>query len=59
MLDLSKMRGLAARPAAPGPTTRPARLNDADIGALFEYEDTSSLSLIDRGLKLFVRWIGE
>jgi len=54
MLDMGKIAALPAPAAAP---TRPARPHDADIGALFEYEDPSSLSLIDLGLRAVAKWL--
>ena len=52
MLDLPKVATLPATP------THPARLHDSDIGALFEFEDPSSLSLIDLGLRAVTKWLG-
>jgi hypothetical protein len=54
MLDLSKVTRL---PAASTPA-RPPRLNDADISALFEFEDPRELSLIDLGLRAVAKWLG-
>lgn len=54
MLDLSKVTRL---PAAPSPT-RPSHFNDADISALFAYEDPRELSLIDLGLRAVAKWLG-
>ena len=42
--DMKKVATLPVPTATPSPT-RPVRLHDADIGALFEYEDRSSLGL--------------
>lgn len=53
MLDMKKVATLPA--TAP---TRPLRLHDADIGALFEFEEPSSLSLIDLGLRAVAKWLG-
>jgi len=55
MLDLSKVTRLPA--AVPAPA-RPAHLEDADIGALFEYEDPREMSLIDLGLRAVAKWLG-
>ena len=56
MLDLSKV---ATLPATPTPTRPVApRLNDADIGALFESEDPREMSLIDLGLRAVAKWLG-
>jgi len=55
MLDLSKVTRLPAASSAPA---RPARLNDADISALFEYEDPREMSLIDLGLRAVAKWLG-
>ena len=55
MLDMKKIATLPAAASAP---TRPARLNDADIGALFEYEDPREMSLIDLGLRAVAKWLG-
>jgi hypothetical protein len=55
MLDMGKIASL------PAPTTahaRPTRLDHADIGALFAYEDPSELSLIDIGLRAVAKWLG-
>jgi hypothetical protein len=54
MLDLSKVTRL---PAPPTPT-RPARLNEAGISALFAYEDPREMSLIDLGLRAVAKWLG-
>ena len=54
MLDLSKVTRL---PASTSPT-RPTRLNEADIGALFEFENPHELSLIDLGLRAVAKWLG-
>jgi hypothetical protein len=56
MLDLSKVTRLPA--AAPSPTRPTPRLNDASIGALFEYEDPREMSLIDLGLRAVAKWLG-
>ena len=58
MLDMKKVATLSATPTAAPTPTRPARLNGADIGALFESEDPSSLSLIDLGLRAVAKWLG-
>ena len=55
MLDLSKVTRLPAASSAPA---RPARLNDAGISALFEYEDPREMSLIDLGLRAVAKWLG-
>ena len=56
MLDMPKVASLpdSTRPAP----AHPIRLHEADIGALFEYEDSSSLSLIDLGLRAVAKWLG-
>jgi hypothetical protein len=55
MLDMGKIASLPVSAAAPA---RPARLNDANIGALFEYEDPREMSLIDLGLRAVAKWLG-
>ena len=57
MLDMKKVATLPAPTATPSPT-RPVRLHDADIGALFEYEDPREMSLIDLGLRAVAKWLG-
>ena len=38
--------------------TRPPHPYDADISALFEYEDPREMSLIDLGLRAVAKWLG-
>jgi hypothetical protein len=52
MLDMPKIAAL------PAPAPSPTRLDHADIGALFEFEDRSELSLIDLGLRAVAKWLG-
>ena len=58
MLDLSKVTRLPEAAATPTPTRPATRLNDADIGALFEFEDRSEMSLIDLGLRAVAKSLG-
>jgi predicted RNA-binding Zn-ribbon protein involved in translation (DUF1610 family) len=55
MLDMKKVATLPT--PTDRPTPRPARAQSGDIGALFEYEDPSSLNLIDLGLRAVAKWL--